>query len=135
MRTVRIDDLSRLATAAGRLSVVEEAGVLGGGGLLIVEGSAVPSFRDVDVEATAAYLRDVPAVTLLATPVATTAWPAAAQVLVDAFDIVTDDSAEIAAVERAVEAAPLGAYALVALTRVSAALPAAAGLWAESANI
>lgn len=126
MRVVRIDDLSRLATAAGRLGVVEEAGVLAGAGLLIVE----PIAWDVDLAAVAASLLQVPAVTLLASE----HWPDEAQALVDTFDIVTSDPAEIAAVQEAIESAPLGAYALVALTRVSASLPAAAGIWAESAT-
>lgn len=122
---VRID-LSRLATAAGRLGVVEEAGVLAGAGLLVVE----PVSWDVDVAAVAASMRQVPAVTLLVAD----CWPDHARDVVGAFDLVTNDPAEVEAVRHAVGMAPLGAYALVALTRVSAALPAAAGIWAESAT-
>ncbi|MQW77621.1 enoyl-CoA hydratase/isomerase family protein [Nocardioides sp. dk4132] len=125
MTSVRINDLSRLATAAGRLGLVEESGVLGGPGLLVVE----PLSWDIDLEAAAAYVRDIPAVTLLAAA----AWPDKAQALVDAFDLVTLDRAEIGAVERAVGLAPLGAYALVTLTRRSAGMSAADGIWAESA--
>lgn len=125
MRSVRIDDLSRLATAAGRLGVVEEAGVLAGAGLLIVE----PQSWDVDVRAVAEHLRQLPAVTLLVAG----SWPEAAGELVDAFDVVSQNPVEIAAIQDAVELAPLGAHALVTLTRVSAQMPAAAGIWAESA--
>lgn len=126
MQPVRIDALSRLATAAGRLSVVDEAGVLTGPGLLIVE----PASWDVDLAAVAAYVRQIPAVTLLLAD----HWPGQAGRLVDAFDIVASDPAEIDAVQHAVDSAPLGAYALVSLTRVSESMPAAAGIWAESAT-
>ena len=125
MGSVRIDDLSRLATAAGRLDLVDRAGVLSGAGLLIVE----PLSWDVDVPAVATYLRDIPAVTLLVAE----RWPDRAREVVDAFDLVTGSAAEVAAVQGAVDRTPLGAYALVTLTRVSAALPAAAGICAESA--
>lgn len=125
MGSVRIDDLSRLATAAGRLAVVDEAGVLSGAGLLIVE----PRCWDVDVPAVAGHLRQIPAVTLLVAD----RWPDRAHELVEAFDVVTHHPAEIVAVQDAVDHAPLGAYGLVTLTRVSASLPAAAGIWAESA--
>lgn len=125
MPAVRIDDLSRLATAAGRLGVVEEAGVLAGAGLLVIE----PQSWDVDVLAVADHLRQIPAVTLLVAD----HWPAAAHDLVEAFDVVTQDLAELAAIQDAVDQAPLGAYALVTLTRVSAEMPPAAGIWAESA--
>lgn len=90
----------------------------------------MPSSWDVDVSGVAAYLREVPAVTVLAAD----AWPARAQPLVDAFDVVVGDPAGISAVQQAVAKAPLSAYALVTLTRVSASLPAAAGIWAESAT-
>lgn len=125
MGSVRVDDLSRLATAAGRQAVVDEVGVLSGAGLLIVE----PRRWDVDVPAVAAHLRQIPAVTLLAAD----RWPEGAHELVEAFDVVTHEPAGIAAVQDAVDHAPLGAYGLVTLTRVSASMPAAAGIWAESA--
>lgn len=125
MRAVQMDDLSRLATAAGRLSVIDEAGVLAGGGLLIVE----PRSWQGDVTAMAKHLRDIPAVTMLLAHDP----PADAQELIDAFDVVAHSAAEVADITNAVESAPLGAYALVTLTRVSAELPAAAGIWAESA--
>jgi hypothetical protein len=125
MGSVHLDDLGRLATAAGRLSIVDDAGVLSGGGLLVVE----PRSWDVDPAAVAAYLREIPAVTVLVAA----HWPAAVQAVVDAFDVVVSEAIEVAPVRAAVEGAPLGAYSLVTLTRVSATLPATAGIWAESA--
>ncbi len=125
MGSFHLDDVSRLASAAGRLSVVDDAGVLSGAGLLIVE----PRSWDVDVQTVATYLREIPAVTLLVAA----EWPQEAGDLVEAFDVVAANVAEVAAVQDAVDHAPLGAYALVSLTRVSASLPAAAGIWAESA--
>lgn len=125
LRSVRLDDLSRLATAAGRLGVVEEAGVLAGAGLLVVE----PRSWDVDLDAVATHLRGLPAVTLLVAE----RWPDAADGLVEAFDVVTHDPAEVAAIGEAVDHTPPGAHALVTLTRVSASMSAADGIWAESA--
>jgi len=125
VRSVRIDDLSLLATAAGRLGVVEEVGVLSGAGLLIVE----PRRWDVDLRAVATHLRQMPAVTLLVAD----RWPDRAREAVEAFDVVSHRPAEITAIEDAVQQAPLSAYALVTLTRVSASMQAAAGIWAESA--
>lgn len=125
MGSVRIDDLGRLATAAGRQALVDEVGVLSGAGLLVVE----PRSWDVDVQAVAAHLQQIPAVTLLVAD----RWPDRVDPVVEAFDIVTDRPAEIVAVQDAVDRAPLAAYGLVTLTRVSAAMPAAAGIWAESA--
>lgn len=125
MSPFHLHDLSRLATAAGRLDVVDEAGVLSGGGLLVVE----PRSWDVDVAAVATYLRDIPAVTVLVAD----RWPRGARQVVDAFDVVCGDSSETVDVQDAVARAPLGAYALVTLTRVVAAMPAAVGIWAESA--
>lgn len=125
MEPVRIDDLSSLATKAGRLGVSEAVGVLSGAGLLFVE----PRSWDVDMPEVAAHLRQLPAVTLLAAD----QWPEHAHELVDGFDIVTSRPNEIAEVKEAVSRAPLSSYGLVTLTRVSAGMTAADGIWAESA--
>lgn len=150
-----IDDLDRLASAAGRLGVIEECGALGGNGILLLAPSRWPAAP----EAVARNLAGIPAVTvLLADPVSV---PVDSAAVVDAVDLCLSTTAhaptgwlsqsgpgcEVGAgtrpsrtrgpmedVERVVAEHPLAAYALVALTRTSQRLSVVDAIWAESAT-
>lgn len=116
--------------------------MLGGDGLLVVEpGDWSGEDLGRGPRTVARLLRDLPAVTVLLADPATV--PERAGEVVEAFDICVSTSAEppspwayvdMERIADAVRAHPLGAYSLVALTRVSAHLPAEAGIWAESAT-
>lgn len=150
-----IVDLDRLASAAGRLGVVEECGILGGDGVLLLAPGRWPTAPEV----VARNLAGIPAVTvLLADPASV---PVESTAVVDAVDLCLSSTAQaptgwigqggpgceagsgtrpsrsrrgLGDVARVVAEHTLAAYALVALTRTSQRLSIVDAIWAESAT-
>lgn len=131
-------DLRQLETAAGRIAVTEDAGVVPDGGMVILR----PDAWSADLDVVAHHVRSIPAVTVLVADVS--AVPAASRELVEAVDVCIGTgrgpldrpwlSAGLDELVAAVEAQPLASYALVALTRVSSRMEGGDAIWAESAT-